>query len=75
MMRRIKMNLKTASNIGSETSAKHNAFIYSLIESCKLNNIAPVKYMNYLLDALSKPNQSEEDLEKLLPCNCALAIA
>ena len=26
MMRRIKMNLKNAGNIGSEESAKHNAF-------------------------------------------------
>ena len=29
------MNLKNAGNIGSEESAKHNAFMYSIIESCK----------------------------------------
>ena len=28
MMRRIKMNLKNAGNIGSERSARHNAFMY-----------------------------------------------
>ena len=33
MMRRIKMNLKNACNIGSEISAKHNAFMFSVIES------------------------------------------
>ena len=36
MMRRIKMNLKNAGNIGSEQSARHDAFMYSLIESCKM---------------------------------------
>lgn len=36
MMRRIKMNQKNAGNIGSEISAKHNAFMYSIIESCKM---------------------------------------
>ncbi len=75
MMRRIKMNLKTATNIGSEESAKHNAFIYSLIESCKLNNIAPIRYMKYLLDHLTAKEQSEEELMRLLPCNCAVALA
>lgn len=33
MMRRIKMNLKNAGNIGSERSAKQNTFMYSVIES------------------------------------------
>lgn len=36
MMRRIKMNLKNACNIESEISAKHNAFMFSVIESCKM---------------------------------------
>ena len=36
MMRRIKMNLKNAGNIGSERSARHNAFMYSVIEICKM---------------------------------------
>ena len=36
MMRRIKMNLKNACNIGGEISAKHNAFMFSGIESCKM---------------------------------------
>ena len=36
MMRRIKMNLKNACNIGGEITAKHNAFMFSVIESCKM---------------------------------------
>ena len=36
MMRRIKMNLKNACNIGSERAAMHNAFRYSVIESCRM---------------------------------------
>lgn len=36
MMRRIKMNLKNICNVGSEISAKHNAFMFSVIEGCKM---------------------------------------
>ena len=36
MKRRIKMNLKNACKIESEISAKHNAFMFSVIESCKM---------------------------------------
>ena len=36
MMRKIKMNLKNACNIGSEISAKHSAFMSSVIEGCKM---------------------------------------
>lgn len=36
MMRRIKMNLKNICNVGSEISAKHNSFMLSVIESCKM---------------------------------------
>ena len=36
MMRRIKMDLKNACNIGGEITAKHNAFMFSVIESCKM---------------------------------------
>lgn len=36
MMRRIKMNLKNICNVGSEISAKHNAFMFSVIEGFKM---------------------------------------
>ena len=49
------MNLKNAGNIGSEESAKHNAFMFSVIESCKMN----------------KQSVEGDDLTNLLPCNPA----
>lgn len=39
MMRNIKMNLKVVGNIGSKVSLKHNAFMYSAIESCRMVGI------------------------------------
>lgn len=69
MMRRIKMNLKTAGNIGSEGSAKHNAFMYSVIESCRMVGIKVDRYLHLLLQGLKKALKGD-DLTHLLPCNC-----
>lgn len=69
MMRHIKMNLKTAGNIGSEGSAKHNAFMYSVIESCRMVGIKVDSYLNKLMDGLMKAAIGE-DLTHLLPCYC-----
>ena len=71
MMRHIKMNLKTASNIGSEESALDNAFMFSLIESCKLNGLAPEKYIAFLLRQL-KDADDYTDKTALLPCFCTI---
>ena len=38
-MKPVKLLLKNCMNIGSEDAAKNSAFIFSLIESCKLNGI------------------------------------
>ena len=46
MMRHLKLNLKTCMNIGSEEAAEDNAFMYSLIESCHMNDLSPVKYIS-----------------------------
>ena len=46
------MNLKNAGNIGSEESAKHNAFMFSLIESCKMNKRTVEDYLMNLPDRL-----------------------
>ena len=40
-MKPVKLLLKNCMNIGSEDAAGNSAFIFSLIESCKLNDIAP----------------------------------
>ena len=69
MMRHIKMNLKTATNIGSEESAKDNAFMFSLLESCRMNLLRPEAYIRHLLSKLS---DDRFDSVKLLPCNCSL---
>ena len=70
MMRSIKMNLKNAGNIGSEESAKHNAFMFSVIESCKMNKRTVEDYLMSLLDKL-RLSREGDDLTGLLPCNLA----
>ena len=62
---------RTASNIGSEDSALDNAFMFSLIESCKLNDLVPEKYIAHLLRQL-RGEPTEKDKAALLPCCCAL---
>lgn len=70
-VRKLKMNLRNAGNIGSESSAADNAFMYSVIESCKHNEIDPGKYISYLLGKLKTAHEGE-DLTALLPCYCSL---
>lgn len=70
MMRSIKMNLKNAGNIGSEESEKHNAFMFSLIESCTMNKRTGEDYLMNLPDML-KLSWEGDDLTWLLPCNLA----
>lgn len=67
MMRRIKMNLKNAGNIGSEISANQNAFMYSLIESSKMVKRNVEDYLNLLLERLRKV-RTGDDLTCCLPC-------
>lgn len=67
MMRSIKTNLKNAGNIGSEESAKHNAFMFSVIESCKMSKRVVEDYLMVLLDKLKKA-QTGDDLTRCLPC-------
>ena len=69
MMRCIKMNMKNAGNIGSEESAKHNTFMFSVIES-KMNKRTVEDYLMSLLDKLILSHEGD-DLTSLLPCNLA----
>ena len=46
-----------------------NAFMFSLIESCKLNGLAPEKYIAFLLRKL-KDADEHTDKNALLPCFC-----
>lgn len=67
MMRRIKMNLKNACNIGGEISAKHNAFMFSVIESCKMIKRNVEDYLKALFRRLRTAKEGE-DLTCCLPC-------
>lgn len=67
MIRHIKMNLKTAGNIDSEGSAKHNAFMYSVIESCRMAEMKVDRYLHSQFDDLKKVAIGE-DLTPILPC-------
>lgn len=49
--------------------AEAGANIYSLIETCKANGVEPYSYLRYLLKTL--PITHGDDLEALLPYNCA----
>ena len=65
--RRIKMNLKNACNIGGEISAKHNAFMFSVIESCKMIKRNVEDYLKALFRRLRTAKEGE-DLTCCLPC-------
>lgn len=51
---------------GSPSGAKAAAILYSLIETCKANNIEPYKYFCSMLHRI-RLCKSEEDYQKLLP--------
>lgn len=67
MMRSIKMNLKNAGNIGSEESARHNAFMFSVIESCRMCGRSVERYLAGLLERL-KVSKDGDDMTGCLPC-------
>jgi len=51
---------------GSPNGAKASATIYSLIETCKANNIEPYKYFCTMLNKI-RHCKSDEDYQKILP--------
>jgi len=51
---------------GSPTGAKAGATFYSLIQTCKANQIEPYQYFCVMLNRI-RECQSEEDFKKLLP--------
>ena len=51
---------------GSPAGAKAGAIFYSLIETCKANNIEPYKYLCAMLNHISYC-VTEDDYRKLLP--------
>jgi transposase len=53
----------------TQKGAKASACIYSIIETCKANNINPYEYLRYVLLEIKKIGDDPEKLEKLLPYN------
>jgi len=51
--------------MGSHTSAQRSAMLYSFFLSCKLNNINPEEWLEYVLLRINNPKASE--LHNLLP--------
>lgn len=65
-MKPVKLLLKNCMNIGSEAAAENSAFIFSLIESCKLNDIDPQDYLKHLFEYIL--HGKDCDKKALLPC-------
>ena len=55
---------------GSDNGGKTAAIIYTLIETAKLNDINPVKYLHKIFDVIQDYNSSK--MEDLLPWNIKL---
>jgi transposase len=53
--------------IGNKESAKIASFFYSIIQTCRLNNIDPRKYLIYVLNNAGKIRREEVDLNTMLP--------
>lgn len=60
--------LKNAGNIGSEISTKHNSFMFSVIESCKMIKRNVEGYLKALFRRL-RTAKEDEDLTCYLPCH------
>ena len=66
-MRPIAIGRKNYLFLGSEKGGKSAAICYSLIETCKLNNVNPQSWLTYALTNIQDTKIS--DLDKLLPWN------
>jgi transposase len=52
---------------GSDSGGERAAIIYGLIESCKLNNIDPQRYLHYVLERIA--DHPINRIDDLLPWN------
>lgn len=53
--------------VGNEKSASKAALLYSLIQSCELNDIDPRRYLEYVLNQVHRMRRGEIDPMSLLP--------
>jgi transposase len=66
-LRMVAIGRKNYMFAGSEAGAKRAAIIYSLVGSCKLNEIDPFAYFRDILTRIS--THPADKIDELLPCN------
>ena len=66
MFRHIAMGRRNWLHSGSHDAAQNIAFMYSLYESCKLNDL---NFFDYINDVLTRLMKGETDYRSLIPCN------
>ncbi|MCE5225085.1 MAG: transposase [Porphyromonadaceae bacterium] len=65
-MKPVVMGRKNYKNYGSHQGASNGAYMYTLVDSCKISGGSPVAYLKDVLCSLIK---GETDYLKLIPCN------
>lgn len=63
--RHIAMGRRNWGKAGSHEAAENLAFMYSLYESCKMNNL---KFGRYIEDILTRIKDGDKDYKSMLPC-------
>lgn len=66
MFRHLAMGRRNWMHTGSHLDAENIAFMFSLFESCKLNDI---NFGDYIEDILTRLMEGEQDFMSLIPCN------
>ena len=66
MFRHLAMGRRNWIHTGSHLGAENIAFMFSLFESCKLNDI---NFGDYIEDILTRLMEGEQDFMSLIPCN------
>ena len=66
VFRHIAMGRRCWLNSGSHEAAQNIAFMYSLFESCKMNDI---DFGEYVEDILTRMMNGDTDYESMIPCN------
>lgn len=66
MFRHIAMGRRNWMHVGSHGAAENISFVYSLLESCKLNDLS---FGDYVEDICTRMMRGEKDFESLLPCD------
>jgi len=66
VFRHIAMGRRNWLNSGSHEAAQNIAFMYSLYESCKMNDI---DFGEYVEDILTRMMNGDNDYESMIPCN------